>query len=180
MRRRVLNITVYTVFFIIMLLIFGYLGSVFSELNAMDLYHCSAKEVGAAYVVPSEDETFADPPEIEIARMTKGYITKSMADSGILNDVKVDYGKKCIICRIIADGTTQAIQDGNDEKWKDICDLACDCSKEWTEGIRAGGLSGWDFSIVILNDYYLKNALAIITDGEIVYNCRIDSESISA
>ena len=180
MRRRVLNITGYTVFFIIMLLIFGYLGSVFSELNAMDLYHCSAKEVGAAYVVPSEDETFADPPEIEIARMTKGYITKSMADSGILNDVKVDYGKKCIICRIIADGTTQAIQDGNDEKWKDICDLACDCSKEWTEGIRAGGLSGWDFSIVILNDYYPKNALAIITDGEIVYNCRIDSESISA
>lgn len=180
MNRRLLNISVYTIFFLIMLSIFGYLGSVFSELNSMDLYHCSSTEVGKEFAAPSEEEMLADPQEAEVARMTKGYITKSMADSGILNDVKVDYGKKCIICRIIADGTTQAIQDGNDEKWKDICNLACDCSKEWTEGIRAGGLSGWDFSIVILNDYYPKNALAIITDGEIVYNCRIDPESISA
>ena len=94
MKRRLLNISVYTIFFIIMLSVFGYLGSVFSELNSMDLYHCSSTEVGKEFAAPSEEEMLADSQEAEAARMTKGYITKSMADSGILNDVKVDYGEK--------------------------------------------------------------------------------------
>ena len=67
MKRRLLNISVYTIFFIIMLFVFGYLGSVFSELNAMDLYHCSSTEVGKEFAAPSEEEMLADSQEAEAA-----------------------------------------------------------------------------------------------------------------
>ena len=45
---------------------------------------------------------------------------------------------------------------------------------------RSGWMDGWDFSIVILNDYYPKNALAIFTDGENIYNCKVDTEKVAA
>jgi hypothetical protein len=103
-----------------------------------------------------------------------------MADSGILSDVTLDYDNKCIVYKIMVDGVAQSIQDDNDEKWGEVCEQACDCSRDWMEGIRKAGLDGWDFSIVILNDYYPKNALAIFTDGENIYNCKVDTEKVAA
>ena len=149
---------------LIAVMVFGYIGSVFKELNAMDLYHCSARKIGVTYAAVSENEDCADPQEIEIARSTKDYIKKSMADSGILSDVTLDYDNKCIVYKIMVDGVAQSIQDDNDEKWGEVCEQACDCSRDWMEGIRKAGLDLWDFSIVILNDYYPKNALAIFTE----------------
>ena len=180
LKRRVINITLYTAFFLIAVMVFGYIGSVFKELNAMDLYHCSARKIGVTYAAVSENEDCADPQEIEIARSTKDYIKKSMADSGILSDVTLDYDNKCIVFKIMVDGVAQSIQDDNDEKWGEVCEQACDCSRDWMEGIRKAGLDEWDFSIVILNDYYPKNALAIFTDGENIYNCKVDTEKVAA
>ena len=60
-----------------MLSVFGYLGSVFSELNSMDLYHCSSTEVGKEFAAPSEEEMLADPA---IRRAMMENVAKGLTD----------------------------------------------------------------------------------------------------
>jgi hypothetical protein len=171
MKKRIVNVSICTVMILLFTLLFGYLHSVFNELNAMDLYHASARNVGIEITAISGSAGDADPEEIETAEYTKGYISKSMSDSGILNSVDIDYENQTIVCRVLTSGVTQAVQDGNEDEWDETCETARVCSETWLDGIREAGLNGWHFTVVILNDYYPKNALAVFRDGKTVYNC---------
>ena len=176
MKKHALNIALCTIAMLAFTLIFGYTLSLVKDLKAMDLYHCSAKDLGMEMVTADSSKDGCDTEDVETAELTKGFIEKSMADSDVSCSVDIDYKNKCIICKVITDGIARALQEGDDGMWDSIAKNASETSAGWRYSVREAGLEDWHFALVILNDYYPKNVLLISTDGQIVYDCQRDGD----
>ncbi len=179
-RNRIVNVTLLTVLLIASILVFGYAFGAIRELNAMDLSHTSARELGSEFTYTSEDPKGVDSDIVNEAEAAEDYIEKSMLSSGFLCDVSINYTDQLMVCKIYIDGTADAIADGNTAKWQEICELANSTSAKWQDGLAECGLDGWHFSLVIANDYNMKNALCVSTDGQIIYDCSIEEATTAA
>ena len=171
MRKSIFNIAFCTVMILVFTMFFGYTFSLVREIEAADFYHNSAKNIGREFEARSENTDGAGEEEVEEAELVKGFIRKSLKDSGIFYDVAVDYEGHGIVVRTLTDGVVDALGEGDGERWDSICETARECSSGWQETLDEAGLENWHFAVVVLNDYYPKNALLICVDGKTTYDC---------